>query len=98
MTHVGILAHSPDGSALCYLEFIRLGHRRFGQYGNADVTMDYIPLGRSMPAWDTGNYAHVRRDLAKSAERLKRAGCDFFFCPDNTAHIALETGVADLAL
>ena len=98
MTHVGILAHSPDGSALCYLEFIRLGHRRFGQYGNADVTMDYIPLGHSLSAWDAGDYAQVRKALAKSVERLARAGCDFFLCPDNTAHIALETGTADLAL
>jgi len=98
MTHVGILAHSPDGSALCYLEFIRLGHRRFGGYGNADVTMDYVPLGRSMRAWESGDYAHVRAVLATGVERLKRAGCDFFFCPDNTAHLALETGIADLAL
>jgi len=98
MTHVGILAHSPDGSALCYLEFIRLGHRRFGGYGNAVVTMDYVPLGLSMSAWETSDYANVRATLAASVERLKRAGCDFFLCPDNTAHIALETGVADLAL
>ena len=98
MAHVGILAHSPDGSALCYLEFIRLGHRRFGTYGNADVTMDYIPLGRSMSAWDSGDYESIRMTLAAGAERLKRAGAEFFLCPDNTAHIALETAGPALAL
>jgi aspartate racemase len=30
--------------------------------------------------------AHLRR----SAQRLADAGCDFFVCPDNTAHIALD--------
>lgn len=28
--------------------------------------------------------------LRATAERLKSAGCDFFVCPDNTAHLALE--------
>jgi aspartate racemase len=30
--------------------------------------------------------------------RLAKAGADFFFCPDNTAHIALELPGEDLAL
>lgn len=91
MKRVGILAHSPDGSALCYLELIHLGHARFGTYGHADVTMDYIPFGRSASAWDADDYAAVRATLAQSLDRLKAAGADFFICPDNTAHIALET-------
>jgi len=96
--HAGILAHSPDGSALCYLELIHLGHARFGSYGHADVTMDYIPLGRSMAAWESGDYPSIRATLARSIERLKAAGADFFICPDNTAHIALETDGPAFAL
>jgi aspartate/glutamate racemase len=33
-----------------------------------------------------------------SADRLARADADFFVCPDNTAHIALERPGPDLAL
>lgn len=96
--HTGILAHSPDGSALCYLTLIHKGHERFGTYGHADVTMDYIPIGPIMPSWDAADYAAIRATLGRSVDRLKAAGAKFFICPDNTAHIALETPGPDLAL
>lgn len=34
----------------------------------------------------------------KSVERLAAGGCDFFACPDNTAHISLELPGRDLPL
>ncbi|WP_114719022.1 aspartate/glutamate racemase family protein [Rhodococcus sp. AG1013] len=40
----------------------------------------------------------MRAVLATSVERLARAGCDFFVCPDNTAHLALEADGDHLAL
>lgn len=90
MKHVGILAHSPDGSALCYLSLIRSGHELFGTYGHGEITLDYIPMGRSMQNWDAGRHATIRETLLLSIQRLHAAGTDFFICPDNTAHIALE--------
>jgi aspartate racemase len=36
--------------------------------------------------------------LAQAAQRLANGGCDFFACPDNTAHIALETAGPDFPL
>lgn len=51
-----------------------------------------------MPVWDTGDCAAVRVTLAASAQRLVRAGADFFVCPDNTAHLALELPGPDLPL
>lgn len=63
-----------------------------------DVMLDCSAMGHSMEAWDTGDYASVRAILASSVERLAIAGCDFFACPDNTAHIALEEGGPPLAL
>ena len=32
----------------------------------------------------------MKAHLTRTARRLADAGCDFFVCPDNTAHIALE--------
>jgi aspartate racemase len=60
--------------------------------------MDYIAFGYSMPAWDAGDHASVRATLATSAQRLAQAGADFFVCPDNTAHMALEVPGPDLPL
>ncbi|TMR89632.1 aspartate/glutamate racemase family protein [Nonomuraea basaltis] len=97
-SHLGILAHSTEGAALSFLSFCQEGFRRLGRHDHPDITLDYIPFGRSMPAWDAGDHDAVRRTLAVSAERLARAGAGFFICPDNTAHLALERPGDDLAL
>jgi aspartate racemase len=96
--HVGILAHSVEGAALCLRAFCQEGFRELGPHEHPDVTLDCIALARSMAAWEEGYYAPIRAILAQSAARLAQAGADFFICPDNTAHIALEEPGDDLAL
>ncbi|MGW7365058.1 aspartate/glutamate racemase family protein [Streptomyces sp. NPDC054841] len=98
MTHLGILAHSAEGAALCFREFCREGFRELGPHDHPDVTLDCIALARSMPAWASGDHATIRATLAESVRRLSGAGADFFVCPDNTAHEALELPGEDLAL
>lgn len=90
MKHLGILAHSIEGAALCLRAFCQEGFSRLGPHEHPDVTLDAIALARSMPAWDSGDHDAIRATLALSVERLARAGADFFVCPDNTAHMALE--------
>jgi amino-acid racemase len=98
MKHLGILAHSMEGAALCLRTFCLEGWDRMGAYQHPDVTLDCIALAHSMPAWDEGNYLSIRDTLAMSVRRLAGAGADFFVCPDNTAHLALEQPGEDLAL
>jgi aspartate racemase len=98
MRHLGILAHSTGGAALCFLEYCLEGFRRTGRHEHPDVTLDYIAFGYSMGAWDAGDHHAVRQTLATSVVRLARVGSDFFVCPDNTAHLALDTDGPDLAL
>lgn len=98
MTHVGILAHSTGGAALCFLSYCQEAYRRTGRHEHPDVTLDYIAFGASMPAWDAGDYRTIRSTLATSVDRLARAGAGFFVCPDNTAHLALGAPGPDLAL
>jgi aspartate racemase len=90
MKHVGILAHSVEGAALCLRVFAQEGFRRLGPHLHPDVTLDCIAMGHSMLAWDEGDYPQIRATLAESVARLAKSGADFFVCPDNTAHIALE--------
>jgi aspartate racemase len=96
--HLGVLAHSTGGAALCFLTFCEEGFHRTGRNEHPDVTLDYIAFGYSMAAWDSGDHASVRTTLATSVQRLARAGADFFVCPDNTAHLALEVSGPDLPL
>lgn len=90
MLHIGILAHSGDGSALCYLEAIRESARRLGPHEHPEITMSILPMGGSLKAWDVMDLDAINAHLMRTAQRLKAAGCDFFICPDNTAHIALD--------
>jgi aspartate racemase len=98
MKHAGILAHSAEGASLCFLTFCQAGFEALGPHQHPDVTLDCIAMGHSMRAWDSGDYAAVRPILAESVRRLAGAGAEFFVCPDNTAHIAMELDGEPFAL
>jgi aspartate racemase len=88
--HIGILAHSADGAALCFLEAVREAARRLGAHEHPEITLSIRPMGPVLEYYRAGDLAGVRAYLSKTAARLAAAGCDFFVCPDNTAHMALE--------
>jgi len=90
MLHIGILAHSADGSALCYLEIVREAGRRLGAHEHPEITLSIRPMAPTIPWWDAMDLDKINASFMRSAKRLVAAGCDFFVCPDNTAHIALD--------
>jgi aspartate racemase len=90
MLHIGILAHSADGAALCFLEMVREASRRLGAHQHPELTLSILPMGAVLDAYDRNDLPAVRDHLARTASRLAGAGCDFFACPDNTAHMAME--------
>ncbi|WP_425408585.1 aspartate/glutamate racemase family protein [Hyphococcus sp.] len=96
--HFGILAHSAEGAALCLRTFCLEAEKYLGDHMHPDVSLDCIAMGHSMPLWDAGDYAPIRAIHAQSVERLAKAGAEFFACPDNTSHIALEQPGPDFAL
>lgn len=81
MRHLGILAHSVEGAALCLRTFCQRGSVQLGPHQHPDVTLDCIAFGPSMPAWDAQDFATIRTTLATSVTRLAHAGADFFVCP-----------------
>ena len=95
--HVGILGHSVEGAALCLREYAISCTAR-GIAAHPDVTLDCIAIERSMDDWRAGRPEAVRARLARSVDRLAAAGADFFACPANTAHAALEAAGPPLAL
>jgi aspartate racemase len=90
LKHLGVLGHSAEGAALCFREFCQQAGGRLGEHEHPDVTLDCISFARCMPAYDSGDYASVREVMETSLSRLSAAGADFFVCPDNTVHLALE--------
>jgi len=98
MKHLGILAHSFEGATLCYREACLEGVRRLGPHSHPEITMTGVGMQLLMPAWEAGDLAVIRTTFEEDARKLAAAGSDFFVCPDNTAHIALESAGADFAI
>jgi aspartate racemase len=88
--HIGILAHSADGAALCFLEMVRESARGLGEHAHPEITLSILPMGPVIAAYESGDFAAVNTHLMRTAWRLADAGCNFFACPDNTAHIAFD--------
>jgi aspartate racemase len=96
--HIGILAHSADGAALCFLEAVRESARLLGAHDHPEITLSALPMGPALERYRRGELGAVRSQLARTAARLAAAGCDFFACPDNTAHLALDLAGEPLPL
>jgi aspartate racemase len=90
MRHIGVLAHSADGAALCFLEMVREASRQLGEHQHPEITLSILPMGSVLQYYEHNDLSTVRAQLMRTARRLADAGCHFFVCPDNTAHIALE--------
>lgn len=90
MKHIGILAHSFEGAALCYRTMCLDAGRRLGSHLHPEVTLTGVAVHFMMDAYDRGDLDYVRTLFAKDIRKLAAAGADFVVCPDNTAHLALE--------
>jgi aspartate racemase len=88
--HIGIVACSAEGAALCYRTICLEGAELLGRHNHPEVSMHTHPLAAYMKFVDAGDWAGVAGLMMSSAEKLARAGADFLICPDNTIHQAFE--------
>jgi aspartate racemase len=88
--HVGIVACSSEGAALCYRTFCLEAAERMGEHCHPEVSMHTHSLGDYMARLHEEGWDGVASLMLSSAEKLHRAGADFFICPDNTIHQAFE--------
>lgn len=91
MKHIGIVACSAEGAALCYRTICIEGPKVIGaEYAHPPLSMS----GESLAQYD----AYLRREdwrgvgglMLRSADNLAKAGADFLICPDNTIHQAMD--------
>lgn len=90
MKHIGIVACSAEGAALCYRAICQEALPVVGKNDHPRITLDSIAMARWMPAFDAGDWAGVARVMLDSARLLANAGADFAICPDNSAHVAWD--------
>ena len=84
--HIGIVACSAEGAALCYRTICVEGAALFGPHNHPEVSMHTYALARYMDLFHAENWEGVADLMVASAEKLAQIGADFLICPDNTIH------------
>lgn len=87
--HIGIVACSAEGAALCYRTICSEGAELLGPHGHPEVSMHTHSLADYMECIDRDDWRGVGDLMLSSARKLAAAGAEFLICPDNTIHQAL---------
>lgn len=87
--HIGIVACSAEGAALCYKTICVEGAQLLGPHAHPEVSMHTPSLADYVSCLERGDRQGVADLMLASAEKLARIGADFLICPDNTIHEAL---------
>ena len=88
--HIGIVACSAEGAALCYRTVCLEGAEMLGEHNHPEVSLHTHPLAEYMKFIYADDWAGVAQLMMSSSEKLARAGADFLVCPDNTIHRAFD--------
>ena len=88
--HIGIVACSAEGAALCYRTIAIEGGQLLGPHDHPEVSMHTHPLARYMKCIYANDWPGVAELMLSSAEKLAKTGADFLICPDNTIHQAFD--------
>jgi aspartate racemase len=88
--HIGIVACSTEGAALCYRTISLEGAALLGPHDHPQISLHSHSLAKYMRHVRAGDWPGVAELVLSSAEKLARAGADFLICPDNTIHQAFD--------
>jgi aspartate racemase len=87
--HIGIVACSAEGAALCYRTICAEGAPLLRPHAHPEISMHSHSLADYMDCIYRDDWPGVGALMLASAEKLARIGADFLICPDNTIHQAL---------
>nr|WP_046862439.1 amino acid racemase [Microvirga massiliensis] len=87
--HIGIVACSAEGAALCYRTICTEGAQLLGPLAHPEVSMHTYSLADYVDRIGRHDWKGVGELMLSSADKLARTGAEFLICPDNTIHQAL---------
>jgi aspartate racemase len=90
MKHIGIVAVSAEGAALCYRTICLEGAAILGPHEHPEITLHGFSLSSYQRLIDDDLWDAVGERLLESAARLVKSGAELLICPDNTAHQGLD--------
>lgn len=88
--HVGIVACSAEGAALCYRTLCLEGAKLLGPHDHPEVSMHTHSLAEYVRHIDLDDWEGVGELMLSSANKLAKCGASFLICPDNTIHQAFR--------
>jgi aspartate racemase len=88
--HIGIVACSAEGAALCYRTIAVEAGAMLGKHAHPEITLHSLSFADYVAHMDRDDWAAVGEMMLDSARKLAQAGAKFLICPDNTAHQALD--------
>ncbi len=86
--HIGIVACSYEGAALCYRTICNEGSLYLGEHAHPEVSLHNHPLNEYMKFINRGDWEGVADIMLSSVEKLYKTGAEFCISPDNTIHQA----------
>lgn len=92
--HIGIVAGSAEGAALCYRTICLESQALLGEYNHPEITMNSVPLAEHLRYIVANDWEGLAEILIASAHKVAEAGADFAICPDNTYHQAFKFLIA----
>ncbi|HOX07194.1 MAG TPA: amino acid racemase [Planctomycetota bacterium] len=87
--HIGIVACSVEGAALCYRTVAAESEALLGEHQHPEMSVHTHQLADYMKAIRSGDWDAVAALMLDSARKLASIGAEFIVCPDNTIHQAL---------
>ena len=90
MLHIGIVASSAEGAALCYRTICVEGAGLLGPYNHPEVSMHGHPFIQYKNFIDANDWVGIAELMLSSAQKLAAAGADFLIAPVNTVHQAFD--------
>ncbi len=92
--HIGIVACSAEGAALCYTTICMEAQEKMFKFWHPEITMHTPALSDYMQHIWNGDWEKVAGLMLTSAIIVAKAGADFAICPDNTIHQAYDLMIA----
>ena len=84
--HIGIIACSYEGAALCYQTICHEGANYLGKHSHPEISLHNYPLNAYMKYIELSDWEGVAKLMLSSADKLYKLGADFLISPDNTIH------------
>jgi aspartate racemase len=88
--HIGIVAVSSEGAALCYRTICLEGAESLGPHGHPEITLHGFSLRSYQRLIDEDRWDAVGEMMLASSSKLVQSGAQLLICPDNTVHQGLD--------